>query len=61
VKKRHAEEQIIGVLNEVEAGMPVSDLLRKHNISQGTFYRWKAIVWRYGRQRGPAAEGAAPA
>jgi putative transposase len=42
MKKRHTEEQIIGILNEAQAGMPVADLLRKHNISQGTFYRWKA-------------------
>jgi putative transposase len=42
MKKRHTEEQIIGILNEAQAGMPVVDLLRKHNISQGTFYRWKA-------------------
>ena len=42
MKKRHSEEQIIGILNEAQAGMPVADLLRKHNISQGTFYRWKA-------------------
>lgn len=42
MKKRHTEEQVIGILNEAQAGMPVADLLRKHNISQGTFYRWKA-------------------
>jgi putative transposase len=42
MKKRHTEEQIIGILNEAQAGMPVADLLRKHNIAQGTFYRWKA-------------------
>ncbi len=40
--KRFAEEQIIGVLKEAEAGFPLPDLLRKHGISQGTFYRWKA-------------------
>lgn len=40
--KRFKEEQIIGVLKEAEAGMPVPDLLRKHGIAQGTFYRWKA-------------------
>jgi putative transposase len=42
MKKRHTEEQIIGILNEAQSGMPVADLLRKHNIAQGTFYRWKA-------------------
>ena len=40
--KRYTEEQIIGILKEAEAGMPLADLLRKHGISQGTFYRWKA-------------------
>ena len=40
--KRFTEEQIIGVLKETEAGLPQPDLLRKHGISQGTFYRWKA-------------------
>ena len=36
--KRFREEQIIGVLKEAEAGVPVPELLRKH----GTLYRWKA-------------------
>jgi len=40
--KRFSEEQIIGVLKEAETGLPISDVLRKHGISQGTFYRWKA-------------------
>ena len=30
------------MLKEAEAGLPQPDLLRKHGISQGTFYRWKA-------------------
>lgn len=40
--KRFSEEQIIGVLKESEAGLGLADLLRKHGISAGTFYRWKA-------------------
>jgi putative transposase len=40
--KRFSEEQIIGVLKEAEAGMALPDLLRKHGISAGTYYRWKA-------------------
>ena len=40
--QRFTEEQIIGVLKEPETGLPQPDLLRKHGISQGTFYRWKA-------------------
>ena len=40
--KRFSEEQIIGVLKESEAGLGLADLLRKHGISAGTYYRWKA-------------------
>jgi putative transposase len=40
-KRRHTEEQIIGVLKESEAGMKTPDLCRKHGISEGTFYNWK--------------------
>lgn len=40
--KRFSEEQIIGVLKEAETGLPILELLRKHGISQGTLYRWKA-------------------
>jgi putative transposase len=43
VKKSHfTEEQIIGVLKESEAGLPMADLCRKHGVSQQTLYRWKA-------------------
>ena len=40
-RSRFTEEQIIGVLREQEAGMKVSDLCRKHGISEPTFYAWK--------------------
>jgi putative transposase len=35
-------EQIIGILKEHEAGMPVSDLCRKHGVSDASIYKWKA-------------------
>ena len=41
-RSRFSEEQIIGVLREQEAGMKVSDLCRKHGISEPTFYAWKS-------------------
>lgn len=41
-KKRFTEEQIIRVLQEAESGMSARDLCRKHDISEQTFYRWKA-------------------
>jgi putative transposase len=40
-RKHHSEEAIIRILKEAENGMAVADLLRKYNISQGTYYRWK--------------------
>lgn len=42
VRKRHTEEQIIGVLKEAQAGLPVPDLCRKYGISDATFYKWRA-------------------
>lgn len=41
-RSRFSEEQIIGILREQEAGMKVSDLCRKHGISEPTFYTWKS-------------------
>ena len=40
--KRFREEQIIGILKEAEAGMPIGELSRKHGISNNTVYNWKA-------------------
>ncbi len=39
--KRFSEEQIIRILQEVEAGMSISDVCRKHNCSEQSFHRWK--------------------
>jgi putative transposase len=44
-KSRYSEEHIIGVLKEHQAGIPVSELCRKHGISDATFYNWRS---RYG-------------
>lgn len=41
-KARLTEEQIIGILQEHEAGAKCADLCRKHGVSEGTFYAWKA-------------------
>lgn len=42
VRKRYTEEQIIGVLQEAEAGTKVAELCRKYGISDATYYNWKA-------------------
>jgi putative transposase len=36
------DEQIIGILKEHEAGTPVSELCRKHGVSDASIYKWKA-------------------
>jgi len=41
-KGRFSEEQIIAVLKEQQAGVPVADLCRKHGISDATFYAWRS-------------------
>ena len=41
MRKRHTEEQIIGILKESEAGAKTPELCRRHGISEGTFYKWK--------------------
>ena len=40
-KGRFSKEQIIKVLKEQQAGIPVVELCRKHGISDATFYTWR--------------------
>lgn len=42
MKKRFSEEQIIGFPREVEAGMSVKDLCRKHGFSEASYYLWRS-------------------
>ena len=39
---RHSEEQIIAILKQGEAGLTTAELCRQHNITEQTYYRWKA-------------------
>ncbi len=41
-KSRFTEEQIIAILAEQERGMATAEVCRKHGVSEGTFYKWKA-------------------
>ena len=41
-KSRFTESQIVAILKEADAGMKVSDVCRKHGISDATYYQWKS-------------------
>ena len=41
-KSRYTEEQIIGVLKEVDAGAKLQDVVRRLGVTEQTYYRWKA-------------------
>lgn len=35
------ESQIVGILKEGEAGVPIADLVRKRGISRATYFNWR--------------------
>jgi putative transposase len=39
--KRFNTEQIVAVLKQAEAGVPLAELILRTGISEQTFYRWK--------------------
>jgi putative transposase len=41
-KSRFSEEKIVSILKEAEAGLPISQLMRQHEISRATFYQWRS-------------------
>jgi putative transposase len=49
VKKRFTEEQIIGFLKEVDTGIPVKELCRKHGFSEGSYVMTQHFLHRSGR------------
>jgi putative transposase len=42
-KKRFTAEQIVAILREAEKLPTNEEVLRKHGISEQTFYRWKKM------------------
>ena len=40
-RSRFSETQIVGILKEGDAGMPVKEICRKYGISDATYYNWK--------------------
>jgi putative transposase len=41
-KSSFSESQIIAILKEADAGVPVNEIWRKHGISSATYYKWKS-------------------
>ena len=41
-KSRFSESQVMAILGEGEAGLPVAEFCRKHGISNATYYQWKS-------------------
>jgi putative transposase len=41
-KSKYSEEQIIGFIKQVEAGMSLKELCRKHGFSDASFYKWRS-------------------
>ncbi|OCG62261.1 transposase [Gilliamella sp. GillExp13] len=44
--KKMTEHQIVAILKEAEAGIPVKELCRKYGMGNSTFYKWRE---KYGR------------
>jgi putative transposase len=40
-QKRFNVEQMVAVLKQAEAGVPLAQVIRRVGISEQTFYRWK--------------------
>jgi putative transposase len=41
-KSRFTESQIVNILKDGEAGLPLAELVRKHGISRATYFNWKS-------------------
>ena len=41
-KSKFTESQIMAILKQNEAGVPVPELCREHGISSASFYKWRS-------------------
>lgn len=41
-KSRFTEAQVMAILGEGEAGVPVAQVCRTHGVSSATYYQWKS-------------------
>jgi len=41
-KSRYSDSQIMTILKQAEAGVPVPELCREHGMSSASFYKWRS-------------------
>ena len=41
-RSKFTESQIVAALQEVEGGVPIAEVIRKHGISRATFFTWNS-------------------
>ena len=41
-KSRFTESQIVSILKDGDAGIPLAELVRKHGINRSTYFNWKS-------------------
>jgi putative transposase len=41
-KSRFTESQIVNILKDGDAGVPLAELVRKHGISRATYFNWRS-------------------
>jgi len=39
---RYSDSQIMAILKQAEAGVPVPELCREHGMSSASFYKWRS-------------------
>lgn len=44
-RSKYSDSEIMSILKQASSGVPVASVLREHNISSATFYKWRS---RYG-------------
>lgn len=53
-QRKYTDEQIVAILQEHQGGVTAKEIIRRHGIALGTFYRWKRKYSGLGsRQRPP--------
>lgn len=42
MSKRLSEPQIVSLLKQIDAGVPIAELCREHGVSKSTVYSWRS-------------------